>query len=48
MFFTFSTTAEIPPAATVPTTTMHMSATNITIACIKSDALSARKPPKIV
>lgn len=32
----------------VPTTTITISATIITIACIKSEALSARKPPIMV
>ena len=41
----FSTTWPMPPAATVLTITMTTREQTITIACIKSEALSARKPP---
>ena len=44
----FSATAEKPPALIVLITTIKVRATNITIPCIKSDALSAKKPPNIV
>ena len=46
--FALSITAPIPPALTVLITTITPSATIITIPCIKSDALSAKNPPRIV
>ena len=48
MFCEFSTTAPIPPAEIVPIITTAISAVTITIACIKSDALSAKNPPRMV
>ena len=40
--------APSPPAAAGPTTTMMVSAATMTMACMKSEALSARKPPMMV
>ena len=44
----FSITAEGPPAAMVAVVTITISATIITSACMKSEALSARNPPMSV
>ena len=46
--FTLSITAPRPPADAVPTQTITPRAMIITTACMKSEALSARKPPMIV
>ena len=48
MDLAFSTTAEKPPAAETPSTSTVTSAKIITTACMKSDADSARKPPRNV
>ncbi len=48
MLFAFSITVPKPPAAWLPSTNTRTSAIIITIACMKSDALSARNPPKKV
>ena len=48
MDLAFSTTAPRPPAAAVPVMTITSRATIITTACMKSEALSARKPPMMV
>lgn len=44
----FSSTAEAPPAADVAVPSTTTSAKIITMLCMKSDALSARKPPMTV
>ena len=41
-------TSSTPPALMQPTVTTTISATIMTTACMKSEALSARKPPMIV
>ena len=48
MDLALSSTASRPPAAAVPVRTITSRATIITTACMKSDALSARKPPMMV
>ena len=45
---TFSKTAPRPPALATPSVSTATSTTTITMACIKSDALSAKKPPSKV
>ena len=48
MLFRFSATAPNPPAAKVDTMSVPTNAMIMTMACMKSDALSAKKPPRNV
>ena len=48
MPFAFSITTLSPPAAPMPSTTTRTSARIITTACMKSDVLSAKNPPRNV
>ena len=48
MLRAFSMTEPMPPAWTTPQTTTPTNAAIMTMACIKSEVLSAKNPPKTV